>query len=195
MSLIMSSKKAVVSIGLVIGALGLAATASALGAAEDPGAGEPTTTVEGPTTSQVPTTAGPTDTSEPTTTTTTTTIEEPVTTEAPVTTLPPPTTVAPEAASNAFGQCTAFSGRTQPGNSQAWQRLYDTAGGDIEGYCAEILAAHGDDLASEQPVEQPAGERSDDPEPDSGADVTHNGNGRDNGTGNGHDVETGRGRR
>ena len=185
----MSSKKAIVSIGLVIGALGLAATASALGAAEDPGVVEPTTTVEGPTTSQIPTTAAPTDTSEPTTTT----IEEPVTTEAPVTAQPPPTTVAPEVASNAFGQCTAFSGRTQPGNSQAWQRLYDTAGGDIEGYCAEILAGRGDDLASDDPVEQPAGERSDDSEPDSGADVTHNGNGQGNGKGKG--VETGRNRR
>ena len=190
----MSSKKAIVSIGLVIGALGLAATASALGAAEDPGIVEPTTTVEGPATSQVSTTVEPTDKSEPTTTEPTTeptaTIEEPVTTEAPVTALPPPTTGAPEASVNAFGQCTAFSGRSQPGNSQAWQRLYDTAGGDIEGYCADILAAHGDDPASDEPVEQPSGERPDDPEPGSGADVTHNGNGHGNGKG----VESGRGR-
>lgn len=181
----MNSKKALVSIGLVIGALGVAATASALGAEEDPGVGEPTTTVEGPTTSQVPTTDEPTDTSDPTTTTEpTTTIEAPVTTEAPVTSMPPPTTVAPAVAANAFGQCTAFSGRSQPGNSQAWQRLHDTAGGDIEEYCADILAGSDDAPARDEPVEQPSGEQSDDPDPGSGAAVKQRGNGQGHSTSN-----------
>ena len=41
----------------------------------------------------------------------------------------------------AFGLCRAFSGRAgQPGNSQAWARLNEAAGGDIAGWCAAVLA-------------------------------------------------------
>ena len=180
----MSSKKAVVSIGLVIGALGIAATASALvGAAEDPVVESPTTTVEETTTSEVPTTAEPASTSVPTTS-----IGEPTTTEVPTTTAAP-TPAVPVVAANAFGQCTAFAGRPQPGNSQAWQRLYDTAGGDIESYCAGVIAAHDDDVESEpeadDTVGEPSGKRSAETEHGSGGGAQQSGKGNGSGGGNG----------
>jgi hypothetical protein len=45
-------------------------------------------------------------------------------------------------APEAFGLCTAFAGRPQPGNSQGWQRLQDLAGGDVQAYCQQVAATH-----------------------------------------------------
>jgi hypothetical protein len=57
----------------------------------------------------------------------------------------PPVTEAPvveaDRPANLHGQCTAFAGRAQPGNSRAWERLNELAGGDIDGFCAEVLGA------------------------------------------------------
>jgi len=92
---------------------------------------ETTTTVEEPTT---------TTTAEPATTTT----EAPPTTE-----VPEPTTTVPAGHERGpdpngpakHGLCRAFAGRDgQPGSSQAYARLYEAAGGDIDGFCADVLA-------------------------------------------------------
>ncbi len=153
------TRKILVTLGITVGAVGLGAAVSA---AVD-GSGAET---DGPTT----TTSTSTTTTTTTTTTSvpTTTIELPDGTDpdptSPDETVPgsdvpetPDDVPAPESSADdgeestdaggppdaaLFGQCTAFAGRPQPGDSEAWQRLYERAGGDIEGFCAPIVGDH-----------------------------------------------------
>ena len=112
---------------------------------------DPEETVETTTTEAPPTTGEAPPTSEDTTTT-----AEPTSTSAPTTELPTTTVAAPEPSeANLYGQCTAFAGRGQPGNSRAWERLQERAGGDIEGFCAQVFAQRGgEDDSAEEPFEQ-----------------------------------------
>ena len=140
----MIARRALVSVGIAAGALGLGAGAAAAvdGITQgDAGDVEVTTT----------TTDATTTTSEATTTTTT-----PANGAAPPVAESPSTGGEPESDGAPFGLCNAFSGRSQPGNSQAWQRLNEAAGGDIEGYCAEVLAEHrADKGADDDDAEDP----------------------------------------
>lgn len=132
----LSSTKALASLGVVAVMVVGGVTVAAVEGSDDPTVADETTTTEAPTTTEEPTTTGETTTTEAPTTT-----EEPTTTAAPTTEAPTTTVAPPEAAeANLYGQCTAFSGRQQPGNSQAWLRLQERAGGDIEGFCAEVFA-------------------------------------------------------
>lgn len=150
----LSSTKALTSLGVVAVMVVGGVTVAAVEGSDDPTVADETTTTEA-----VPSDDEPTTTGEPTTTEAPTTTEEPTTTAAPTTEAPATTVAPPEAAeANLYGQCTAFSGREQPGNSQAWLRLQERAGGDIEGFCAEVFAQRGgDDTASDDDgdVEQP----------------------------------------
>ena len=142
----LSSTKALSSLGviavMVVGGVAVAAV-------EAPA--DPEETVETTTTEAPPTTGEAPPTSEDTTTT-----AEPTSTSAPTTELPTTTVAAPEPSeANLYGQCTAFAGRGQPGNSRAWERLQERAGGDIEGFCAQVFAQRGgEDDSAEEPFEQ-----------------------------------------
>jgi hypothetical protein len=140
----MNIRRAVVTVGIAIGAIGLgaAAAAAADGPDQTPVISDQSTTTTTDAPSTTTTEASTTTTTEPNTTTTeatTTTTEATTTTTAvPVTPAAPSGVDAPEA----FGLCTAFSGRSQPGRSQGWQRLQDLAGGDVGAYCQQVLATH-----------------------------------------------------
>lgn len=148
----LSSTKALSSLGVVAVMVVGGVAVAAVEAPADPEETVETTTTEAP-----PTTGEATPTSEDTTTTeATTTTAEPTTTSAPTTELPTTTVAAPEPSeANLYGQCTAFAGRGQPGNSRAWERLQERAGGDIEGFCAQVFAQRGgEDDSAEEPFEQ-----------------------------------------
>ncbi len=149
----MGLRKILVSLCIGVGAVGLGAAASAAvdGIGDEPttttstivAGGETTTTTVAPVT-EPPTTEAPT---------TVPPVTEPPATEAPTTV--PPVTEPPVAQvdqpANLYGQCTAFAGRAQPGNSRAWERLDELAGGDIDGLCAEVLGAPRPDDGDETP--------------------------------------------
>jgi hypothetical protein len=147
----MNMRRAVATVGIAIGAIGMGAVAAA---AAD-GANPPLVPADQSTSSTI---VAPTSTTEATTTstevtttteaTTTTTTGVTTTTEATTTTTAVPTSPgAPSGATapEAFGLCTAFAGRSQPGNSQGWQRLQDLAGGDVQAYCQQVEATHHSD--------------------------------------------------
>ena len=142
----LSSTKALSSLGVVAVMVVGGVAVAAVEAPADPEETVETTTTEAP-----PTTGEAPPTSEDTTTT-----AEPTSTSAPTTELPTTTVAAPEPSeANLYGQCTAFAGRGQPGNSRAWERLQERAGGDIEGFCAQVFAQRGgEDDSAEEPFEQ-----------------------------------------
>lgn len=148
----LSSTKALSSLGVVAVMVVGGVAVAAVEAPADPEVAVDTTTTEAPPTSDEPTT-----TSDDTTTTEVpSTTSAPTTTAEPTTTAPTTTVAAPEPSEvNLHGQCTAFAGREQPGSSQAWLRLQERAGGDIDGFCAQVFAqGGGEDDGAEEPVEQ-----------------------------------------
>ena len=153
------TRKALVTIGMTIGAVAVGGAASAaVGHLSGPDATVEATTVPTSTTTAESTT---TDAS-----TSTSTAETTSTTMATTTTTAPATTTT-TAAEAPFGLCNAFSGRPQPGNSRAWQRLDEQAGGDIEKFCHDALARHHDDQTNDS-VDGSDG--SDGPDSEDGAD-------------------------
>jgi hypothetical protein len=165
-----NTRKVLVALGVMIGAVGIGAAASAAvdhSADDDTVTGSSSTT----TTHAAPTTETAPDSSSTTTTQAAPTTEAPAATEGPLEGTDEQSAEGPPEAA-LFGQCTAFSGRSQPGNSQAYQRLEARAGGDIAGFCAEILGA-------------PRGDESEPEAPELDAQEKRNGNGNGNGNGKG----------
>lgn len=154
------TRKILVTVGIAVGAVGLGAVASAAvdNISSDEGDNPSTSTTEATTTTFAPaTTDEPATTAAPTTTVDETAPTSPDTTlpdsdvTEPVDELPGPD-AAPDGEEGAdgppdaalFGQCTAFSGRAQPGDSEAWQRLHERADGDIDGFCEGVLGERAD---------------------------------------------------
>lgn len=151
------SRKVLASVGVLVGAIavGTVAAAAVDGDPGDPGDDTTTTTEETVVTSSTVDSTTPEESS--TTTTTDTTAPEPELRSPSATpgSVPDEPGAGDSFVAGAHGLCTAFSGRPQPGNSQGWQRLQDAAGGDVEGYCAQVFAAKEAQRGSEPEVEEP----------------------------------------